>query len=203
MKYRYTRKEIVKMLGHTTFFVLNPKKYQDICSFLLATKKTKKAKNKNKIKIDIEKLINTAEDMGIFLESIRVLSGERIDGKYPNVYEGSFGITMIEYGKKEKSKYCIACDNPNSKLIHTCDIKKAKNSGGVKSGKTTKKCMLCGLVFSLKSWKECPRCKTLPQPNIQPLNLAHTTTSRPELRQTEKEIMIENKINEIIKLLSK
>lgn len=39
-----------------------------------------------------------------------------------------------------------------------------------------------------------------PEP-IKPLNLAHTTTSRPELRQTEKEIMIESKINEIINYL--
>lgn len=36
---------------------------------------------------------------------------------------------------------------------------------------------------------------------VKPLNLANTTTSRPELRQTEKEIMIENKINEIIDYL--
>ena len=50
--------------------------------------------------------------------------------------------------------------------------KKSPNSGGVKSGK------------------------------LSLLNLAHTTTSRPELIQTEKEIMIENKINEIIERLN-
>lgn len=101
---------------------------------------------------------------------------------------------------------CLMCGMDSKrfkKYILTTKKTKSPNSGGVKSGKTTRKCMLCGLVFSLKSWKECPRCKTLPQPNIQPLNLAHTTTSRPELRQTEKEIMIENKINEIIKYLNK
>lgn len=109
------------------------------------------------------------------------------------------------YTRKE-IKYVIKSGSSSElilKVLLATKKTKSPNSGGVKSGKTTRKCMLCGLVFSLKSWKECPRCKTLPQPNIQPLNLAHTTTSRPELRQTEKEIMIENKINEIIKYLNK
>lgn len=44
--------------------------------------------------------------------------------------------------------------------------------------------------------------KTKKKEKIQPLNLANTTSTRPELRQTEKEIMMENKINELIEMVN-
>lgn len=67
------------------------------------------------------------------------------------------------YTRKELFKRLVNLayvDNSDFKvdLFATKKTKKAKNSGGVKSGKTTKKCMLCGLVFSLKRWDFCPRC---------------------------------------------
>ena len=40
------------------------------------------------------------------------------------------------------------------------------------------------------------------KPKIEPLNLIDTKTSRNELRDTEKEIMIENKINELIDVIN-
>lgn len=62
------------------------------------------------------------------------------------------------YTRKE-IKYVIKSGSSSELILKVLlATKKTKNSGGVKSGKTTKKCMLCGLVFSLKVWDFCPRC---------------------------------------------
>ena len=86
-----------------------------------------------------------------------------------------------------------------SKLLSICHellkVKKPLNSGGVKSGKKKTTEWLYGYNGS-GDWK------LIGTDPIKPLNLCHTTTHRNELRQTEKEIMIENKINEIISYLN-
>lgn len=64
------------------------------------------------------------------------------------------------------------------------------------------------VVGDVTKYYACPKCHHAKEPInpidwIEPLDLTKTTTSRDELRWMEREIMMENKINEIITKLNK
>jgi hypothetical protein len=114
-------------------------------------------------------------------------------------------MTEYKYSRKE-----IAKMRTSKKLMTQCWLDTVLLATKPESPKESRcKCPYCeyesiegDCICHYLGTKSGKWVKTSPLPDVEPLRLIETTTSRNELRQMEKEIMIENKLNELIDRLN-